>query len=82
MERERERWQVRFGGGGGGVRTPFGPRSRLFNIGTKAGPRSPSFACRPKLDPFFNNLASTPGWRERRGERRAEQRRYEERECV
>ena len=42
-----------FGGGGGSGAPLFGPRCRLFNIGTKVGPPPgpPFLACRPKMDP-------------------------------
>ena len=37
-------------GGPGGPRSLFGPRCRLFNIGSKVGPPHalPFFSCRPK----------------------------------
>ena len=58
MPPQRHLLQGRIQGGGAGVRTPpphFGPRCRLFNIGTKVGspPGPPFLACRPIIPPPF-----------------------------
>ena len=54
-------WADRGGGGGPGGPDPpfFGPRCRLFNIGSKVGPPSGFpffFACRHKMDPPFSKI--------------------------